>query len=155
MSEVPQVALARALETMLEEAAFVFAEPAATPPRFTGPVLLARLAYAGGHEGELALATTPRMAAMLAANLLGEEEGGAHTTGDDADAVGEILNMVAGQLAADLFGEGPCALGVPLVRSLPAEEYSRFLANASAAACLVDEEGRRIDLSAQVRRSTR
>ena len=155
MAELSQKLLARALESLLEEATFVFAEPAADPPRFSGPVLLARITVAGAYHGELALATSPRTAAMLAANLLGEEEGGADATGDDRDAVGELLNMIAGSLAADLSPDAPCALGVPLVRSLPAEEYARFLANATEAASLVDEDGRRIDLSAQVRGAAR
>ena len=103
--------LARTLGQVLEEAAFVFGEATDDPPPLCGPVLQARLAYDGDHQGELVLAAPHELAATLAANLLGEEEGGAAMTGDDADAVGELLNMIAGSLLVELHGpEARCSL---------------------------------------------
>ena len=143
--------LAQALGQTMEEAAFVFAEATSEPPPFDGDVIEARLTYAGTHAGELLLATPASFAATLAANLLGEDEGGASVTGDDLDAVGELLNMIAGKLVVDLFGpEAPCTLGLPRVERVRAEEHERALATAQAATTMVEEEGRRIDLSARV-----
>ncbi len=143
--------LAQALGHTLEEAAFVFAEATSEPPPFQGEVIEARLAYAGEHAGEFLLASPAGFAATLAANLLGEDEGGASVTGDDLDAVGELLNMIAGKLAVDLFGpDAPCKLGLPRVQRVSPEEHERAVAAARAVATMVDEEGRRIDLSSFV-----
>ena len=150
-AELSPALLAQSLARTLEEAAFVFAESTDDPPPFEGDVIEARLAYSGGHTGELVLASPRDLAATLAANLLGEDEGGASVTGDDLDALGELLNMLAGALVAELFGpEAGCKLGLPHVRSVSAEEHARELAAARAVATLVEEEGRRIDLSATV-----
>lgn len=143
--------LAQSLGRTLEEAAFVFAEPACDPPPFVGDVIEARLAYSGAHSGELLLAAPHDLAATLAANLLGEDEGGSSAAGDDLDAVGELLSMIAGSLVLELFGpEAGCQLGLPQARRVSAEEHGLELAGAHAVACLVEEEGRRIDLSVRV-----
>ncbi len=143
--------LAQALGRTMEDAAFVFAEATSEPPPFDGDVIEARLTYVGTHAGELLLATPATFAATLAANLLGEDEGGASVTGDDLDAVGELLNMIAGKVAVDLFGpDAPCKLGLPRVQRVRAEQHERALATAQAATTMVEEEGRRIDLSACV-----
>jgi hypothetical protein len=150
-AELSPALLAQSLARTLEEAAFVFAEPTEAPPSFEGEVIEARLAYSGGHAGELLLASPPDLAGTLAANLLGEEEGGASVTGDDLDALGEVLNMLAGSLVLELFGpEAGSKLGLPLVRSVSAAEHGRNLAKAHAVATLVEEEGRRIDISVTV-----
>ncbi|HTP27968.1 MAG TPA: chemotaxis protein CheX [Anaeromyxobacteraceae bacterium] len=150
-AELSAELLAQALSRTLEEAAFVFAEPTQDPPPLEGEVIEARLSYRGDHEGELRLAAPASFAASLAANLLGEEEGsqGAKARGDDC--IGELLNMIAGALAVDLFGPGSrCLLGLPRVRRVAAEEHAQALATAHAAATLIEEEGGRIDLSASI-----
>ncbi|GEJ59227.1 chemotaxis protein CheX [Anaeromyxobacter diazotrophicus] len=143
--------LARTLSQVLEEAAFLFAERSEEPPPLAGAVLQARLSFMGDHEGELVLAAPLDLCATLAANLLGEDEGGAATTGDDEDAVGELLNMVAGALLVELFGpEAKCLLGLPRVERVAPAQHEGELAHADAVATLVEEEGRRIDLSARL-----
>lgn len=149
MGEPTPELLAQVLGATLEEAAFVFAEAVGDPPPFQGEVIEARLAYHGPGEGELCLAATEGFAATIAANLLGEDEGGAAVVGDDQDAIGELLNMIAGSLVVGLFGtDVPCRLGLPRVRRLPAADYRRSLEGARAVATLMEEEGRRVDLSA-------
>jgi len=156
MSALSPEVLGDVLARTLEEAAFVFAESTVAPPPHDDALVEARLAYVGAHRGELALAAPASLAATFAANLLGEDEGGAETTGDDEDAVGEILNMVAGALVVELFGaDAPTRLGVPRVRRISAEEHARALRGAAAVATLVEEEGRRVDLSAEVLGSAR
>ena len=140
--------LARALGQVLEEAAFVFAEATDDPPPLAESVLQARLAYGGDHRGELVLAAPTDLAATLAANLLGEDEGGAAMTGDDADALGELLNMIAGSLLVELHGpDARCSLGLPRVALVPADQHERGLAEADVVASMLEEEGRRVDLS--------
>jgi Chemotaxis phosphatase CheX len=151
MAELSPKILAQALERLLEDAAFVFAEATEEPPPHEDAVIQAHLAYAGPEDGELVLAASPDLAATLAANLLGEDEGGAIPTGDDEDAIGELLNMLAGSLLVDLYGpDARWRLGLPEVRRVAVPEHERALASASAAVTLVEEEGRRIDLAARV-----
>jgi CheY-specific phosphatase CheX len=143
--------LARTLSQVLEEAAFLFAEATPAPPPLGGAVLEARLSFMGDHEGELVLAAPPELCATLAANLLGEDEGGAAATGDDEDAVGELLNMVAGAVLVELYGpDARCLLGLPRVARVAAGQHEGELARADVVATLVEEEGRRIDLSAHL-----
>jgi hypothetical protein len=143
--------LASTLAQVLEEAAFLFAERSEDPPPLGDTVLQARLSFMGDHEGELVLAAAPELCATLAANLLGEDEGGAAATGDDEDAVGELLNMVAGALLVDLYGpDAQCLLGLPRVERVAPAQHEGELARADAVATLVEEEGRRIDLSARL-----
>ncbi|HUK66226.1 MAG TPA: chemotaxis protein CheX [Anaeromyxobacteraceae bacterium] len=150
-AELSRELLVEVLSQTLEEAAFVFAEAAAVEPDLTGSVIEARLAFSGPQEGELLLACSEDLAGTLAANLLGEDEGGASVVGDDEDALGEMLNMMAGSLVVSLFGhEVPCRLGLPRVRTVSGVEHESNLAAADAAARLLDEEGRRIDLCARL-----
>lgn len=146
MSEPTSELLAETLAGTLEEAAFVFVEPQETPPAFPAKVLEARIGYAGPSSGELTLVADATLAATLAANLLGEEEGEA-TASRASDALGELLNMVVGAFVVRLFGaEVRCKLGVPRVREVGASEHQARLRAAACAAHLVEEEGRRIDL---------
>jgi len=147
MNEPTSDLLAETLGSTLEEAAFVFVEPRSRPPPFPAKVLEARIGYAGPSSGELFLVADSSMAATLAANLLGEDEGEA-TASRGSDALGELLNMVVGALVMRLFGEGArCRLGVPRVREVRASEHQARLLAAACTAHLVEEEGRRIDLS--------
>jgi hypothetical protein len=151
MPEISREMLEGVLVRTLEEATFVFAEATDDPPPHEGILVEARLGYAGPQQGELTLVAPAGLAATLAANLLGEDEGGASTTGDDLDAIGELLNMIAGIVVAELFGEGgSCQLGLPRVRRITPDAQARTLATATAAATLVEEEGRRIDLAVRV-----
>ncbi len=150
MSAPTNELLAESLGTMLEEAAFIFTEPQAEPPPFSGKAVEALIGYQGPHRGELRLVADASLAATLAANLLGEDEGDA-TRGKAGDAIGELLNMFVGVWVVKLFGEqNRCKLGVPRVRELGAAEAAAFPPGATCAAHLVEEEGRRIDVSLTV-----
>jgi hypothetical protein len=146
VSQASPELLGETLGITLEEAAFVFAEPEARPPPFPGTVLEARIGYQGPNSGELRLLADARLAATLAANLLGEDEGEG-TAGRAGDAVGELLNMIVGAWVVRLFGpETRCRLGVPAVRELGPAEAGSGPAGATCGAHLLAEEGRRIDL---------
>ncbi len=146
MSEPSPELLAETLGSTLEEAAFVFTEPREGPLPFAGEILEARIAYRGPSSGELRLVADAGLAATLAANLLGEDEGEASPE-RSSDALGELLNMVVGAWVHQLFGaQARCRLGVPLVRRLTAAEAAAGPSGASCVAHLVAEEGRRVDL---------
>ena len=135
--------LAAVLARTLEDAAFVLAEPVAGGAGgFDGEVLEARLAWSGGGEGELRLAVSPALAASLAANLLGVDE----APGRGEDALGELANMVAGVLVADVYGAASSPrLGLPRVARKAAAAHLGERAEAALAVALVEEEGRRIE----------
>ena len=146
--ELSPALLESILSRTIEEAAYVYFEPPEALPELEGPVVEATLRYAGDHAGELRLAVSEDFASTLAANMLGEEEGGASVTGDDEDAVGELLNMIAGAVALEAFGRhGRVALGLPRVERVSTAAHRRTLAQAGTAVSLVDGDGRRIDLS--------
>jgi hypothetical protein len=66
--------------------------------------------------------------------------------------MGELLNMVVGAFVVRLFGEQTgCRLGIPRVREVQIDEHQAQLRAASCAVHLVEEEGRRIDLSLAVK----
>ena len=148
-AELSDEYLAEVLGRTLEEAAFVFAEPADGEAMADETLLEARLTYQGPHQGELVLTAPRSFAATLAANLLGEDEGGAAAAGDDEDALGELLNMIAGALVAEISAPGDtCLLGLPRVGPVASAVHAHALASAHASATLVEEEGRRIVLAA-------
>ena len=149
MASDPTEALARSVVRTLEEAAFVFAGLAeSSPPPFSGTVLEARLAFWGGEAGELTIATDNRLAAELAANLLGEDAEDPEVANRGHEALGELVNMVAGALVVDLYGErSVCRLGVPAIRTVDAARYRRENQVAPGSVVLITEEGRRLDVS--------
>ncbi len=136
--------LAAAVQRTLEDAAFLFAEPVEEPPPFGPEVLEARLSWSGPGAPELRLATSPELAAELAANLLGVED--APDAGPDA--LGELLNMAAGAIVAAIFGPRDARRRLlPSVARVDAGTHDRGIADALVAVALVDEEGRRIDVA--------
>jgi len=133
--------LAELVAETLEEAAFVFAEPADPPPPFHGDVLEARLRFAGPSRGELALRASAGFAEGLAANLLGMEPSDPEIGTRSRDALGEIVNMLAGAVVLELFGPAAqTSIGVPAVRGAAGAAPGSCLAH------LATEEGERLDV---------
>jgi len=111
-------ALSTSTSQVLEEAAFAFTEPAEpdTPADWPEVVLRARLTFEGESCGALSLCAPADFCAELATDMVGEAD-------DDeaAEALAELLNMVAGLTLERTFG-GRCAweIGVPEVQRLSA-----------------------------------
>jgi hypothetical protein len=149
MPELQEARVAAAVLRTLEDAAFVFAAPADEAEPFEGDVLEARLSWAGAAE-ELRLATSPELAAEIAANLLGVERAAVEHA---ADALGELLNMAAGIVVAEAFG-GRAAprLELPRVALVSASAHTESAASARIALTLLDEADRRIDVAVAARR---
>lgn len=102
---------------VLEEAAMMVAEP--TPGSEPDEAELeARLSFEAPMPGWIRLRTRRAFAEAAAANLAGEEPGTPSARARAADALGELLNMLAGVLAGELLGpDRPCRLGVPAVEA--------------------------------------
>ncbi len=147
--EISPELLAAVLSRTLEEAAFAFLEPAEAPCNSSVRVIEATLEISGERRAELRLAVPEVFAATLAANMLGEEEGGEDVTGDDEDAIGELLNMIAGAVAAEVFGRNArCALGIPRLRRVGLQEHRSAIAGATTVS-MADEEGRPVHLASR------
>ncbi len=141
--------LATVLSRTLEEAAFAFLEPAESVWDSSVRVIEATLEVSGNRRAELRLAVPEAFAATLAANMLGEEEGGEDLTGDDEDAIGELLNMIAGAVAVEIFGRhARCTLGIPRLRRVKLQEHRSAIAGATCVA-MADEEGRPVHLASR------
>jgi len=100
MTERLADALARIACEILEEAAFVFAQQRDFSPPENGEFVVATLPVSGAVTGLVGLAMQPPLGAEVAANLLGVEPGDPEADARVSDAVGELLNMLAGSLAA-------------------------------------------------------
>ncbi len=147
MSSATPERLSSFVGRMLEDAAFIFAEPPEiAPPPFSGTVIEAWLSFSGREEGELWIAADEQLAAELAANLLGEDAGDPTVAARGAEALGELANVLAGSLVVELYGdEVPCRLGVPAIRTLSPADYRRKAPGEACSVVLVTEEGRRFD----------
>jgi hypothetical protein len=105
--------LTEILGQVLQESAFIFAEPDEEPAAWAGTVLCARIAFESTRGGELRLLTTVPAAAEIAANMLGIDPG------EEADAnaraaVSELLNVLGGAFLTRYFGTAvPSQLGLP------------------------------------------
>jgi chemotaxis protein CheX len=90
---------------------------AEAPPELTAPTdealpVMASVSISGAWEGHVALGCSAAAARSAAATLLAMPEGDV-AEGDIADAVGELVNMVGGNIKSLL--PGPSALTLPLV----------------------------------------
>lgn len=112
------------LGSVLQESAFIFAEPDDEPPAWQGEVLTARIAFESTRGGSLRILTTPAGAAEIAANMLGID------AGEEADqnaraAFSELLNVLGGAFLTRYFGSAvPSQLGLPaseIVQAPPPE----------------------------------
>jgi hypothetical protein len=113
MPEPTATLLTDILGEVLQESAFILAEPVPEPAVWDGPVLTARIAFEATRGGTLRLVTTPAASAEIAANMLGIDPG------EEADAngraaVAELLNVLGGAFVTRYFGTAvPSQLGLP------------------------------------------
>lgn len=114
------------LGQVLQESAFMFAEPDEEPPSWQGTVLQARIAFEATRGGSLRLLTNPEAASEIAANMLGIDPGEEAKSSGRA-AVSELLNVLGGAFLVRYFGTAvPSQLGLPateLVSAPPPEAH--------------------------------
>jgi CheY-specific phosphatase CheX len=147
LDEAMGEALRAATVSVLEEAAFVMPLASQAKP-FRGEVLQAHLSFRGPMSGTLMMAIAPAAAARVAGNILGVEK-----VERDAvpDAVGELLNMLAGCVMSEWFGAAEsCALGLPATKLVSVPEHEAAFGKASLRVTLTTEEDERIDVTALI-----
>lgn len=106
MPEQNQQQIAEVLAEVLQNLAFMFADPA-TPdelPASLNDVLEARVSYRGSKQGTLTLLAPQALAGALAANVLGIEPDDPKAREGALDAVGELMNIAMGRLLTELEG---------------------------------------------------
>ncbi|MGC3998681.1 MAG: chemotaxis protein CheX [Anaeromyxobacter sp.] len=102
------------LGSILQDTAFIFAEPSDEPEGWTPPVLVARIAFESTRGGTLRLATSMPAAVEIAANMLGLDMADAEAEEYGRAAVSELLNVIGGSFLTRYFGtEVPSQLGLP------------------------------------------
>jgi CheY-specific phosphatase CheX len=134
MPESLEAVLVGATQSALETTAFLFAEPGAPPAddaRGAPAPLVATVSFTGSHEGALCIEFPARLMAVFAANVLGDEE--TPDEGTQRDALGELANIVCGNVLPALNPEGKYSLGPPAVGDAPAVV-------AGAAVCIASGE---------------
>jgi len=142
--------LTRAAIQTLEDVAFLFSEPVQDVPRWGEELIEARLDFKGGAEGHLRLMAGRGFADRLAASLLGLEPGEdpeVDACGDDA--LGEVLNIIAGTALSAWYGPRcVCEIGAPKVAAVTAAEQARWADEATCAAVVLTDEDDPIAVSA-------
>ncbi len=133
----------------LEEGAFIFAEATEeSPPWSDDEIWETRLSYSAHKEGEVYLATISELAVEIATNLLGLDSEVPEASDKAADAVGEILNVIAGTLFDRWFGNDvEYSMGVPEVKKVSVEEHEEILEKSSCSVSMITEDGLRIDVA--------
>ncbi|HET6439949.1 MAG TPA: chemotaxis protein CheX [Anaeromyxobacter sp.] len=120
------------LGQVLQESAFIFAEPDQEPEQWSGTVLAARIAFESTRGGSLRLLTSPEGAAEIAANMLGIEQGEEARESGRA-ALSELLNVLGGAFVTRYFGTAvPSQLGLPSTEVGPAPPPARARSCAAA-----------------------
>jgi CheY-specific phosphatase CheX len=135
--------------TVLEEAAFVFTEPASGTLSWSGDIVETKLTFSGDGNGTVMLAAPQSVGLELAANLLGLEPGEeTHIERPAEAALAEILNMIAGPLTARLFGDtAVCRIGVPMAKTVPGSAHENWSRRGFCSVSLTTEENDPIELA--------
>lgn len=140
--------LERVVIEILQDAAFIFAEPTERMEPDEEKVLVARLGFNGPSSGEMLLSCSPLVATDFAANLLGIDADDPEAASRGADALCEMLNIVGGALLANWFGvDGEFEMGVPSVLQIDSGQYSDETRAAALMLPLETDEGERIDVA--------
>ena len=73
----------------------------------------ATVSITGGWQGHVVISVTPSCAALIAAAFLELEDPADASDGDVTDSLGELINMVGGNVKS--LAPGPSALSLPIV----------------------------------------
>lgn len=90
---------------ILQQAAFAFTDdPEDGGQEPAGAFMACSVAFNGPFHGAMALASGERLASVLAANMLGVDEDDPDAHRKKSDALGEILNMICGNVLPAIAG---------------------------------------------------
>jgi len=133
--------LQRVFAEVLEQLAFMFADPAEDEfqPAADG-LVRASMSFRGPFGGGLTLTVPREMAPLLAANVLGLEPDDELVLQAPYDALKELLNVTCGNLLTAIAGDEPVFdLTVPEISELPPGTPWEDSNSPNTTACLVDD----------------
>jgi len=136
-------ALNEVTSNVLEQTAFVFTEPADMSDGLDFgdfEMVMMTLQYSGDEHGTVSLVLPVEFCRELSENMLGVDA--VDTDSDDMhlDSAKELVNMIAGQLMTQLFGETAVLnLSPPQIRTLPNEELQEEISKQSYVCNMVDD----------------
>jgi len=112
--------IARVAQEVLETMAFALVLPGEPETASDGPVVRSTVGFEGPFCGSVSLAVPEAVLPELAATMLGAEESGGPTPEQQSDALGELANVMCGNLVQALAGPEPVfRLDAPRVATEP------------------------------------
>jgi CheY-specific phosphatase CheX len=119
MNSIERTDLVRkVMARVLEDASFVFADdlpPGAQEEVSSENIMGVSLAFKGERAGTFRLWANPQFAALLAANMTGIDADSPLVREKGADAMKEMMNIIAGNALTELFGTTAVFdLGIPI-----------------------------------------
>lgn len=122
MREPTPELLADVLGSVLQDSAYIFAEPVDEDGPLAPPLFSAELAFECVRGGVLRLTTSPRGSVEIAANMLGIDPSDPEAEEQARAALAEVLNVIGGAFVTRYFGtKVPSQLGLPHTDLLDAE----------------------------------
>ncbi|MBD3267895.1 hypothetical protein GF373_14600 [bacterium] len=128
--------------TVLEQFAFMFAEPAGKEefPTDRDRYVQATLRFVGPMTGQLVLAVPEEECVVYAANILGTDPDDGEAQDDAADSFKELVNVTTGQVLTALAGEEVVFdLSVPELGELTPGQWTELLHDPDTFPFLVDD----------------
>jgi CheY-specific phosphatase CheX len=107
MNSETETILRDSLSTVLQDFAFMFAEPPEDDAPPMEPCIAVNMQFHGPISGAALLAVPVSLASELAANVLGVDPDEGESPEVALDAVKELLNVTTGNLVTALAGEDP------------------------------------------------
>lgn len=92
-----------AVTSVLEQFAFVFAEPGNGYGGFPGEYLHASITFSGLHKGSISIAAPEPLCLMLAGNVLGLDRDAAVEEAEDT--MKELANVICGKVTVGMYGD--------------------------------------------------
>jgi len=141
----PQILMEVAGRT-LEDTAFVLVD-AAEDEKFSGAVVHAALEFTGTEKGTLTVASSNPFAVYMAANLMGLEMNAPGIADLGSEALGELVNIMAGALTERLFGTNQlCQIGIPVTSTVSPDAHQSELEASTCWVSLLGDDEHRIDV---------
>lgn len=107
---------------VLEDFAFVFAEPVSEPRALPADALTVSIPFTGHTQGTLTLTVTKELLTDMARDLMGQEPGAPVSASDEQATLAELSNVLLGVLLEQRFGmERACQVGLPVVGAYAAD----------------------------------
>lgn len=134
--------VAQVFRDVLEKLAFMFVEQVEKEDVEKGPgnYVAAKMGFTRDLTGSLAMAVPAAMCPIIAANVLGLDEGEDQVMKEALDALKELLNVACGNILTAIAGESAIMdLSVPKVSKLNDESYQEFLEDPDTLAFETDD----------------